>query len=73
MLIGVETGRLVRDAIPVEAVPALALKGKELPVAAMRLAASEAQTTVAPTAFVGREADLDRLVAVFDETTRAFA
>ena len=54
VLIGVETGRLVRDVISVEAVPALALKGKELPVAAMRIAASELQTSVVSTAFVGR-------------------
>ena len=67
VLIGVETGRLVRDVISVEAVPALALKGKELPVAAMRIAASELQTSVVATAFVGREADLERLVSAFDD------
>ena len=70
MLIGTETGRMVRDLVPLEPVPPLAVKGKEEPVRAMRVALSQALTPMSATAFVGREDDLSRLLAAFDDVVR---
>ena len=70
VLIGTETGRMVRDLVPLEPVPPLAVKGKEEPVRAMRVALSQALTPMSATAFVGREDDLSRLLAAFDDVVR---
>ena len=67
ILVGDATIRLVRDAVTVEPVPALELKGKSEPVDAWRLldvepdAAGVARRMDSP--LVGREAELDALLA----------
>jgi class 3 adenylate cyclase/tetratricopeptide (TPR) repeat protein len=67
ILVGDATIRLVRDAVTVEPVPALALKGKSEPVDAWRLLAVEpdvagvARRMDSP--LVGRAAELDALLA----------
>ena len=72
ILLGAETRRLVRDAVEVEAVEPLALKGKSEPVAAYRLlsidpnAAAVARNLDAP--LVGRERELDLLRAAFERS-----
>ena len=81
ILIGAETRVLVRDAVGIEAVEPLALKGKSDPVAAYRLL--EVITDAAPlarhleTPLVGRERERQRLWrdyedAVADRTCRLF-
>ena len=70
VLIGTETGRTVRDIVPLEPVPPLAVKGKEQPVRAMRVALSQELTPMSATAFVGREDDLSRLLAAFGDVVR---
>jgi len=70
ILVGDATIRLVRDAVTVEAVPALMLKGKSEPVVAWRLlevepdAAGVARRLDSP--LVGRAAELDALTAELD-------
>jgi class 3 adenylate cyclase len=67
ILIGEETLRLTRDAVEVEAVAPLVLKGKTRPVPAFRLLAVHEHLERSPTApLVGRESELERLSAVFD-------
>ena len=72
ILLGAETYRLVRDAIVVEPVEALDLKGKTVPVPAYRLvqvtpgAAGFARHLDAP--MVGRERELALLRSAFDRT-----
>ncbi|MBM2823256.1 MAG: Zinc-ribbon protein [Thermoleophilia bacterium] len=71
MLIGAETRNLVRDAVRVEAVEALTLKGKSEPVEAFRLlevlpdTAGLARHPEAP--LVGRERERDRLHRDFED------
>jgi class 3 adenylate cyclase/ketosteroid isomerase-like protein/tetratricopeptide (TPR) repeat protein len=71
ILIGEPTWRLVRHDVTLEPVEPLALKGKSEPVPAWRLvsldppADRDASRMDAP--LVGREAELDRLKAVFEE------
>jgi class 3 adenylate cyclase len=72
ILLGAETKRLVRDAVEVEVVEPLALKGKSEPVAAYRLlnidpnAAAVARHLDAP--LVGRGRELDLLRAAFERS-----
>jgi class 3 adenylate cyclase/tetratricopeptide (TPR) repeat protein len=74
ILIGEATYRLVRDAVLVEPLEPLDLKGKSKPVRAWRLlgvlsgAPAFARRLDAP--MVGRERELERLREVFDEATR---
>jgi class 3 adenylate cyclase/tetratricopeptide (TPR) repeat protein len=74
ILIGEATHRLVRDAVLVEPLEPLELKGKSQPVRAWRLlgvlsgAPAFARRLDAP--MVGRERELERLREVFDEATR---
>jgi hypothetical protein len=66
VLIGAETLALVREAVTVEAVEPLTLKGKTKPVPAFRLvsAPGELRRRLA-TPMVGRESDLRRLRDAF--------
>jgi class 3 adenylate cyclase len=73
VLLGEETLVLTRDAVEVEAIEALALKGKADPVAAYRLLAVRgeegfARRSDAP--MVGRETELRRLRDAFDQARR---
>jgi class 3 adenylate cyclase/tetratricopeptide (TPR) repeat protein len=74
ILIGEATYRLVRDAVLVEPLEPLELKGKSQPVRAWRLlgvlsgAPAFARRLDAP--MVGRKRELERLREVFDEATR---
>ncbi len=77
VLLGDLTHRLVRDAVVVEAVPPLTLKGKSEPVPAHRLvsvqATGEGVQRRHDTAMVGREAEMAALLGVIGEaiTNRA--
>jgi len=73
ILIGDETLRLTRDAVEVEAVAPLSLKGKSEPVAAYRLVAvhgEEGFARHADTPMVGRETELRRLGDAYDQALR---
>ena len=73
ILIGEETFGLARDAVEVESVEPLALKGKVLPVVAHRLVSVFGEEGVArhlEAPMVGREHELDRLRDVFDQAVR---
>jgi class 3 adenylate cyclase/tetratricopeptide (TPR) repeat protein len=75
ILIGDETWRLVRQAVEVESVAALELKGKSAPVRAWRLVSPERDATsrelpVEPP-LVAREAELARLRSALEETIAA--
>jgi class 3 adenylate cyclase/tetratricopeptide (TPR) repeat protein len=64
VLVGEATYRMVRDAVTVEPVPPLLLKGKSAPVAAYRLLSASAAGSVprrAGAPLVGREAELSLL------------
>ncbi len=68
ILIGDLTYRLVRDAVEVEPIPPLELKGKSEPVPAYRLLAVREGARVEPpdpTAMVGRAAEMGRLREAF--------
>ncbi len=71
ILLGEDTLRLVRDAVRVERIEPLTLKGKRLPVPAFRLldVRMEAPGIVRrlDSPIVGRDHELDRLRALFDE------
>src|SRR5919201_2901363 len=71
ILLGEETLRLVRDAVRVEPIESLSLKGKKFPVAAFRLlhVNMEAPGIVRrlDSPLVGRRQELDRLHALFDQ------
>jgi hypothetical protein len=69
VLLGAETLRLVREAVDVEAVEPLTLKGKPEPVPAYRLVTVTAETTVArrfATPFVGRNHELEQIRAIYE-------
>ena len=70
ILLGPETYRLVRDAVEVEAIEPLALKGKAEPVPAYRLESSIGAAALAEerASLVGRELELERLDAVIDSS-----
>jgi tetratricopeptide (TPR) repeat protein len=70
ILIGADTWRLVRDAVEVDAVEGLELKGKSLPVAAYRLLRVDpdapAQARHLDTPLVGRRQELGLLRSAFE-------
>jgi class 3 adenylate cyclase/tetratricopeptide (TPR) repeat protein len=69
VLLGEPTYRLVRNAVEVEPVDPLQLKGKAEEVPAYRLVSVQElgqQERARPRVFVGREEELDRLQAAFD-------
>ena len=73
ILIGEETLGLARDAVVVEAVEALSLKGKAEPVAAYRLMSVRGDEAVARqlnTPMVGRDTELRRLRDAYDQAAR---
>lgn len=73
ILIGEPTLRLTRDAVEVEELPPLALKGKAGSVAAFRLLSLRGDEPVArrlDRPMVGRETELDRLRNAFDQAVR---
>src|SRR5579859_1457109 len=73
ILIGEETLRLVRDAVEVEALAPLSLKGKTDPVTAYRLVSvhgGEAFVRRLDTPMVGREGELRRLREAYDQAVR---
>ena len=73
ILIGDATFRLTRDAIEVEEVPPLPLKGKSEPVVAHRLLSvggDQAYARRLDTPMVGRETELDRLRDAFGQAVR---
>jgi class 3 adenylate cyclase len=70
VLLGEPTYRLVRNAVEVEPVEPLALKGKAEAVPAYRLVSVQElgqQERARPRVFVGREAELDRLDAAYTD------
>ena len=74
VLIGEQTQRLVRHDVSLEPVAALELKGKAAPVRAFRLVslvAAEEEAAGVTTALVGRDAELGRLRAAFDDAVAA--
>jgi class 3 adenylate cyclase/tetratricopeptide (TPR) repeat protein len=76
VLIGDLTHRLVRDAVEVEAVEPLTLKGKAEPVPAYRLLGIKTGTGIGrrrDTPMVGREVELERLDAAFKDAVAAQA
>jgi class 3 adenylate cyclase/tetratricopeptide (TPR) repeat protein len=72
VLVGEESLRLLRDAVEAEAIEPLELKGKAEPVRAYRLlAVSEAaERRLGAAPMVGRETELQRLRAAFDQAVR---
>ena len=73
ILIGAATFRLTRDAIEVEEVPPLALKGKSEPVVAHRLLSAGGDQAYArrlDTPMVGRQTELGRLRDAFGQALR---
>ena len=68
ILLGPETYRLVRDAVEVEPLEPLELKGKAEPVATYRLESPIGAAALAEerSALIGRDAELERLDAVMD-------
>jgi class 3 adenylate cyclase/tetratricopeptide (TPR) repeat protein len=69
--LGDVTYRLVRDAVRVEAVEPLELKGKSQRVAAFRLVSAqglEGNVRRSDTPIVGRQAELDQIARVYQET-----
>ncbi len=74
VLVGEDTWRLTRSTSRYESVPPLTLKGKSEPVPAYRLLAVDERTAEAATApFVGRDAELRKLLQVFEECVEANA
>jgi class 3 adenylate cyclase/tetratricopeptide (TPR) repeat protein len=69
VLVGEETWRLTRATTRYEPIEPLVLKGKADPVPAYRLLAVGEAAEVA-TPFIGREAEVAELLAVFDECVR---
>jgi len=73
ILIGEPTFRLVRDAVEVEELAALALKGKSKEVAAYRLVSVRGDQPVArqlDRPMVGRETEMERLRNAFEQAVR---
>ena len=74
VIIGDLTFRLVRDAVEVEALPPLTLKGKAEPVPAHRLVGLQAHGAAEPRAarpLVGRESEMGQLMEAFTEAVAA--
>jgi class 3 adenylate cyclase len=73
ILIGEETFRLTRDAVDVESVEPLSLKGKAEPIAAYRLISVHGDDAVVRqlnTPMVGRDTELRRLSDAYDQAAR---
>src|SRR5262245_25958617 len=66
VLIGESTERLVRELVTLAPFGVLALKGRSETVTAYRVMSLERPAGAAATAFVGRDSELRRLLAVFD-------
>src|SRR5262249_47104684 len=66
VLIGQSTQRLVRDLGTLEPLGVLSLKGRSEPVTAYRVVSLERPAGPSATAFVGRDGELRRLMAVYD-------
>jgi class 3 adenylate cyclase len=71
VLIGESTRRLVSDLVTLTPVGELSLKGRSEMVAAHRVESLERPLGAAATAFVGRDAELRRLRAVYDDAVAA--
>ena len=71
VLLGESTHRLVADLVTLAPVGELALRGRAETVAAYRLVSLDRPVGAAATAFVGRDDELRRLLAVYDEAVRA--
>ncbi|HSQ00277.1 MAG TPA: AAA family ATPase, partial [Candidatus Dormibacteraeota bacterium] len=71
VLIGESTRRLVADLVTLAPVGALALRGRAESVAAHRLVSLERPAGATAAAFVGRDDELRRLLAVYDDAVRA--
>src|SRR5215468_1764485 len=71
VLVGEATQRLVGDRVTLELVGTFALKGRAEGVTAYRVVSLERPTGMAATAFVGRDAELRRLVAVHEAAVAA--
>ena len=71
ILVGEETWRVTRHQAAYEAVEPLVLRGKSEPVPAWRLIGFGAAAVEATASFVGRDLELDQLIAVFDDTVTA--
>jgi class 3 adenylate cyclase len=71
VLVGESTRRLVSELVTLEPFGTFALKGRAEPVAAWRVVSLERPAGVAAIAFVGREDELRRLVAVYDAAVAA--
>jgi class 3 adenylate cyclase/predicted ATPase len=73
ILIGASTLQLTRDAVDVEQLPPLALKGKAQPITAYRLVAVRGDEPVVrrlDRPMIGRAAELERLRHAFDQASR---
>jgi class 3 adenylate cyclase len=71
VLIGESTRRLVADRVTLARYGALALKGRAETVAAYRVVSLERPAAAPATAFVGRDEELQRLMAVYDAVVAA--
>jgi class 3 adenylate cyclase len=69
VLVGESTRRHVREQLTLAPVGSFALKGRAEPVAAWRVISLERPAGAAAVPFVGREAELRRLQAVYDAAT----
>jgi len=67
VLIGEATERLVRDRVTLERIGVFALKGRAGSVAAYRVVSLDRPAGVAATPFVGRDDELARITAVYDD------
>jgi class 3 adenylate cyclase len=66
-VLGIETARLLRDAVELEALPPLAVKGKSEPLVAFRLrSVNEEPSRRDDTPMVGRERELRSLMQAFE-------
>jgi class 3 adenylate cyclase/ketosteroid isomerase-like protein/tetratricopeptide (TPR) repeat protein len=73
VLVGEDTWRLTRSDATYEPVAPLTLKGKSQPVPAYRLVSLERTQEPGSATFVGRDAELDRLVGAFDDAIESNA
>jgi class 3 adenylate cyclase/tetratricopeptide (TPR) repeat protein len=71
VVIGEATQRLVATQVTLAPLGRFTLKGREEPVAAFRVASLERPAGVAATAFLGRDAELDRIMRVYEAVVAA--
>src|SRR5215468_6891634 len=67
VLVGEETWRLTRGEVAYEALGEISVAGRAQPVAVHEVAAARPTPPEPASPFVGRDAELDRLVAVHDD------